>query len=141
MEHISLPKIEGTGNPEVDAAIDEYRKAIINANNWHVNGDGVIFSGSATSGFRLKVVQTISGAQHAVAVGIIPAAPSTNKSGKGLCVLRTRGGPDGDDLSDGEQVEVFSNFTKAVPSGTRLEVCRAENGIGYDLVGADCPTV
>ena len=67
------------------------------------------------------------------ATGGISAAPNADTLGQGNAVLRVRNGAA---LTNGPTVKVFSNFSEAVPAGTRIEV--APDGADYKLVGADC---
>lgn len=65
--------------------------------------------------------------------GITAAAGDT--LGQGDATLRHRSGAT---LTSGDTVTVYSNFSVAIPAGTRLEI--APDGAQYKLVGADCPT-
>lgn len=134
MGFVILDDIGGFGD-EVDAALQEWRKAIENANNWSVTGN-VNWEGSGSNGYSLNIKSQSGQCSYpAVCTVAITAAPSANKQGKGKARLRLQ---DGENLSDGDEVDVWSNFTKAVPVTTRLEV--APNGDGtYRLIGADCP--
>lgn len=70
----------------------------------------------------------------AVVATEIAAAPDADTLGQGTAVLRNR---DGAALADGKTVTVFSNFSAAIPVGTRIEV--EPDGTDYKLVGSDCP--
>jgi hypothetical protein len=132
VEYVTLPKIE-LGNPELDAAIEEYRKGIMNANNWRVTGNG-IFHPSGTGGFSLRINNGGGAISAVVQTGGITAAPSANKLGVGNVRLRTR---ENDNLYDAEIVKCYSTFRVAVAAGTRVEV--VWDGPDVKLVGADCP--
>lgn len=71
---------------------------------------------------------------NAVSTSAITAAPDADTLGAGTAMLRTR---DEANLVDDEEVDVFSNMSVEIPSGTRLVV--AWDGAGYLLLTADCP--
>lgn len=131
-----LDDIVGFGE-EVDEALKQWRAAIENANNWTVTGD-CVFDAGGSSGFSLRILRRQTQTSYpAVCTEEITAAPSADKQGAGKAMLRSQ---DGEDLDDLYEVDVWSNFTKTVPVGTRLEV--APNGDGsFRLIGADCPLV
>lgn len=123
-------------NDDLNKLFKAWREAIENANNWRVTG-ACGFEAHAGAGFSLHIPKgTSSPVMAAVATSTISAAPSADKMGTGTAVLRIR---DGDDLSDGEEVNVFSNFTKSIPSGSRMEL--GWDGKGWHVIGANCPTV
>lgn len=121
------------GDPDIDAAFREWREAIERANTWAVGGHAE-FSGSP-SGYTLFVKGYPGPVSALAASGGITAAPDANTLGQGNAVLRYRNGAT---LVNGPTVRVYSNFSTAIPAGTRIEV--APDGADYKLVGSDCPT-
>jgi hypothetical protein len=122
------------GIPEVDAAFRRLREAVENANNWEVRGEAQFEAGKDT-GFALKVIPRKRDAVvWAVVTVEITAAPSSSKLGQGTAVIREQ---NDEDLTDGQPVKVWSNFSVPVPVDTRIAI--GPKGVDYGLIGADCP--
>jgi hypothetical protein len=120
------------GDEDVDEVARSWRAGIEFANNWKVTGHAEFTN--TTDGYALFVKGAAS-VYVAVSISIITAAPDANTLGQGMAVQRFR---EGAVLSDGEEVKVYSNFSVAIPSGTRLVI--APDGDAFQLVAADCPT-
>jgi hypothetical protein len=120
------------GEPDVDEALVRWREAIERANNWAIGG--AVEYNAGASGNSL-FVRGGSRPIAAVVTTEIDAKPDADTLGEGVARLRTRSGAD---LTDGEEVTVFSNFSVAIPVGTEIVVL--PDGEAHMLVGADCPT-
>lgn len=137
MRFVNLPKLT-TGVPFFDRALEVWKEAIERANNWSMTGNVGFQAGEG--GFAVNIRDPIwpSGSIPAVSITEITPAPSADKMGQGVCMTRSQ---DGEDLTDDQEMVVYSNFTKGVPSGTRLMVTINRGGDSCNLVGADCPTI
>ena len=121
------------GDADLDALFREWRDAIERANNWTVGGHAEFNAGP--SGNTLFVKGGGGTISAVVATGGITAAPDANTLGQGDAVLRLRNGAA---LINGPTIKVYSNFSTAIPAGTRIEIA-PEAGGDYKLVGSDCP--
>jgi hypothetical protein len=117
----------------LDPLLRQWREAIERANSWDIGGN-VEFNGGP-SGYTL-FIRPPRGVMSAVVTTEITAAPDADTLGEGVAMLRLRSGAD---LTDQEEVTVFSDFSVPVPVGTRIKV--APDGEAYALIAADfCPT-
>lgn len=125
-----LPRIV-TIWPGVTAKIDAWRRAIERCDSWSWGEGFHVRDGEA--GRTVSYLPPPSAVSAVVASGGITAAVASTL-GQGDAVLWPRIGAA---LTDGPSVKVYSNFSTAIPAGTRIEV--APDGADYKLIGADCP--
>jgi flavin-binding protein dodecin len=131
---VTLPTITGTGDPSVDAAIEEIVANVIAARNWSITGNCEYTE--TPGGHTLLVKGGEAGTFSAVVTEEIGAAPDANTEGYGMAVIRVR---DSDGaLTDGDEVKVWNTFDVAIPVGTRIKI--GKEGTDYGLLGSDCIT-